>query len=140
MTPAALVLEMVERVWNGGDLEGLRDYYAPRFDHDGGTGSVEDLVRWHRDEARTWAGTAYVVLDCVGTEDSVALRWRATSTHVGPWGTRTPTESRVQWTGAHFFRVDHDRIVAMHSVTDRSDETTKLGVDMSPPELPRDEH
>jgi hypothetical protein len=44
MTPAALVLEMVERVWNGGDLEGLRDYYAPRFDHDGGTGSVEDLA------------------------------------------------------------------------------------------------
>jgi SnoaL-like polyketide cyclase len=139
MTPASLVLELVERVWNGGDLEGLPEYYAPTFDHDGGTGSLEELVVWHQEEARTWAGTAYVILDCVGTDEAVALRWRASSTHVGPWGSVPPTGGRVEWTGAHFFRVDNDRIVAMHSVTDRLYEATRLGVDISPPDLPREE-
>ena len=138
MTTASLVLELVERVWNGGDLEGLPEYYAPTFDHNGGTVSLEDLVEWHQDEARTWAGTSYVILDCVATEDSVALRWRASSTHVGPWRTVAPTGGRIEWTGAHFFRVDNDRIVAMHSVTDRRDEAAQLSARISPPE-PLDE-
>ena len=132
MTPASLVLELVERVWNGGDLEGLPEYYAPTFDHNGGTVSLEDLVEWHQDEARTWAGTSYVILDCVATEDSVALRWRASSTHVGPWRTVAPTGGRIEWTGAHFFRVQDGRIVAMHSLTDRLAKAVQLGVQMTP--------
>ena len=80
-----------------------------------------------------------MILDCVAGDDAVALRWRASSTHVGPWGGATPTGGRVEWTGAHFFRVDDDRIVAMHSVTDRLYEATRLGVDLTPPELPREE-
>ena len=134
MTPASLVLELVERVWNGGDLDGLSDYYAPRFEHDGGTTSLEELLAWHQQEARTWAGTSYVILDCVGNDEYAALRWRATSTHVGPWGTVPTNSRRVEWTGAHFFRVDGDRIVAMDSVTDRYDEATRLGVELTPPD------
>ena len=136
MTPASLVLELVERVWNGGDLDGLRDYYAPTFDHDGGTASIEGLTAWHQGEAQTWAGTTYVILDCVANEESVALRWRAASTHVGPWGKVQPTGRRVEWTGAHFFLVDNDKIVAMDSVTDRTDSARLLNVNISPPELP----
>ena len=134
MTPAALVLELVERVWNGGDLDGLTDYYAATFEHGDGTSSLEELLEWHQAEARTWAGTAYVILDCVSGEEYVALRWRATSTHVGPWGTVPTNSRRVEWTGAHFFRVEDDRIVAMHSVTDRYDEATQLGVELTPPD------
>jgi predicted ester cyclase len=66
----------------------------------------------------------------------VALRWRANSTHVGPWDLVPTTGRRVEWTGAHFFRVDGDRIVAMHSITDRFGKAMQLGVLMTPPELP----
>ena len=95
------------------------EYYADPFEHDDGTGTLAALREWHRDDAATWAGTAYVILDCVADDDSVALRWRATSTHVGPWGPVPPTGRRVEWTGAHFFRVEAGRIVAMHAVADR---------------------
>ena len=43
-------------------------------------------ARRHRDDKATWAGTAFSVLECVGSDDAVALLWQATSTHVGPWG------------------------------------------------------
>lgn len=138
MTPASLVLELVERVWNGGDLEALPEYYAATFEHDGGIGTLEELLAWHQDDAQTWAGSAYVILDCVASDDAVALRWRAASTHVGPWGPVPTTGRRVEWTGAHFFRVQDGRIVAMHSLADRFGQALQLGVQMTP-ELPLEE-
>ena len=88
-----------------------------------------------RTTARTWAGSSYVILDCVASEDAVALRWRASSTHVGAWGPVATTGRRVEWTGAHFFRVQDGRIVAMHSLEDRLAKAQQLGVQMTP-ELP----
>ncbi len=139
MTPASLVLDLVERVWNGGDLAALPEYFAPTFEHDDGTVSLDELLAWHHDEAQTWAGSSYVILDCVATDDSVALRWRASSTHVGAWGAIPTTGRRVEWTGAHFFRVQDDRIVAMHALADRLGKATQLGVRMTPPETPLEE-
>jgi predicted ester cyclase len=136
MTPASLVLDLVERVWNGGDLAALPDYFADPFEHDDGTGTVEQLVAWHRDDAETWAGTTYAVLDCVAGDDAVALRWRASSTHVGPWGSVPSTGRQVEWVGAHFFRVEDGRIVAMHALADRFDKAMQPGVPLTPPDAP----
>jgi predicted ester cyclase len=139
VTPAAsLVLDLVERVWNGGDLGELRTYFADPFDHDGGTGTLAELLAWHRDDAETWAGTTYAVLDWVAEGNAVALRWRATSTHVGGWGPVPPTGRRVEWVGTHFFRVEDGRIVAMYALADRFAQATQLGVRMTAPEGPVD--
>ena len=138
MTPASLVLELVERVWNGGDLDALPEYYAATFEHDGRVRTVDELRARLEDDARTWAGSSYVILDCVAGDDAVALRWRADSTHVGPWGAVATTGRKVEWTGAHFFRVQDGRIVAMHSLADRFTKARQLGVQMTP-ELPAEE-
>jgi predicted ester cyclase len=134
MTPSSLVLDLVERVWNGGDLDALADYYAPTFEHDGRPSTIEELREWHRDDAATWAGTEYSVLECVGTDDKVALLWHASSTHVGPWGPVPSTGRRVEWVGAHFFRVEGDRIVALRSLSDRFGKAIQLGAHLAPPE------
>ena len=134
--PAALVLDLVERVWNGGDLAALPDYFADPYEHDDGTGTVEQLVDWHRDDAETWAGTTYAVLDCVAADDHVALRWQASSTHVGPWGPVPSTGRRVEWVGAHFFRVEDGRIVAMQALADRFGKAMQLGGRITPREDP----
>jgi predicted ester cyclase len=139
MTPASLILDLVERVWNGGDLAALPDYYADPFEHDDGTSTVQELIAQHHDDAATWAGTSYVVLDYVADDISVALRWRATSTHVGPGGPLPSTGRRVEWVGAHFFRVDGGRIVAMYAVADRFGTAMQLGVHLTPPEPSRED-
>ena len=123
---------MVERVWNGGDLDALDAYYAATFEHDGRASTVDELRAWHRDDKATWAGTAFSVLQCVGSDDAVALRWRATSTHVGPWGPVPSPGREVEGVGAHFFRVQDGRIVAMHSLADRFGKALQLGVEMTP--------
>jgi predicted ester cyclase len=132
MTPASLVLELVERVWNGGDLEALSEYYASTFEYDGGISTLDELRSRLRDHGQTWAGSSFVILDCVATDDAVALRWRTSSTHVGPWGPVRPTGSRVEWTGAHFFRVQDGRIVATHFIEDRFAKAVQVGVKMTP--------
>ena len=136
MTPVSLVLDMVERVWNGGDLDALDTYYAASFEHDGRPSTVDELRAWHRDDKATWAGTAFSVIECVGSDDAVALLWRATSTHVGPWGQVPSTGRQVEWVGAHFFRVEGDRIVALRSLSDRFGKAIQLGAHLAPPELP----
>ena len=138
MTPASLVLELVERVWNGGDLEALPEYYAATFENNGRVRTVDELRAWHEDDAQTWAGSSYVILDCIGGDDAVAVRWRATSTHVGPWGPVATTGRKVEWSGAHFFRVQDGRIVAVHSLEDRFTKARQLGVQMTP-ELPAED-
>jgi predicted ester cyclase len=142
MTPSSLVLDLVERVWNGGDLDVLGDYYAPSFEHDGSPSTIAELREWHQEDRATWAGTAYSVLECVGNDESVALLWHATSTHVGPWGPVPSTGRRVEWVGAHFFRVEGDRIVALRSLSDRFGKAIQLGAHLAPaesPELPGDD-
>ena len=136
MTPASLVLDLVERVWNGGDLDALDNYYAESFEHDGRPSTVDELRAWLRDDRATWAGTAFSVLECVGSDDAVALLWRATSTHVGPWGPLPSTGRQVEWIGAHFFRVERDLIVAFRSVSDRFGKAIQLGAHLAPPEPP----
>ena len=133
MTPTSLVLDLVERVWNAGDLDALASYYAPSFDHDGRPSDVEQLRVWHEEDRATWAGTAFSVLECVGSDDAVALLWRATSTHVGPWGPVPSTGRKVEWVGAHFFRVEGDRIVAFRSLSDRFGKAIQLGAHLAPP-------
>ena len=116
MTPASLVLDLVERVWNGGDLDALADVLrADRSSTTAAPAPSTSCVAWHREDAATWAGTSYVVARLRRPDDAVALRWRATSTHVGPWGPVPTTGRRVEWVGAHFFRVEGGRIVAMHA-------------------------
>jgi hypothetical protein len=73
MTPTSLVLDLVERVWNAGDLDALDAYYAASFEHDGRASTVDELRAWHRDDKATWAGTAFSVIECVGSDDAVAL-------------------------------------------------------------------
>jgi predicted ester cyclase len=139
MSPASLVLDLVERVWNGGDLRALPEYFADPFEHDNGTGTLAELLAWHQEEAQAWAGTTYAVLDCVAAADAVALRWRASSTQVGPWGSVQSTGRRFEWVGAHFFRVEDGRIVAMHALVDRFGKAMQLGVRVTPPGAPPDD-
>ena len=96
--------------------------------------TVDELRAWHRDDKATWAGTAFSVIECVGSEDAVALLWRATSTQVGPSGPFPSTGRRVEWVGAHFFRVEGDRIVSLRSVSDRFGKAIQLGAHLAPPE------
>ena len=132
---ATAVRRLIDEVWNGGRLDLLADLYADPFDHDGRPGSVEELLEWHRADAVTWADTRYDIVRVVSDGEQVAVRWRASARQIGPWGPVQATGRTVTWQGAHFFRVDGGRIVAVVSVADGLGKALELGVQMVPPHV-----
>ena len=137
MTPASLVLDLVERVWNGGDLDALDNYYAASFEHDGRPSTVDELRAWLRDDRATWAGTAFSVLECVGSDDAVALLWRATSTHVGPWGRFRRPVARSSGSARTSSASSATASSPSAPLSDRFGKAIQLGAHLAPPEPPR---
>jgi predicted ester cyclase len=127
MSAESLVRELVETVWNGGRTEELDRFYAPRFDHGGRTDTVEALQAWHAEDAATWAECSYEIVTVVSDGEQVALRWRATARHVGPWGPIAPTGATISWDGVHFFVVRDERIVALWALSDMFRKAMQLG-------------
>lgn len=127
------VRALVQRVWNERRIDELDQFFAPTFDHDGATDTVEGLRAWHRDDAATWEAATYDVLDLVSDGEHVALRWSATATQVGAWGPVPPTGRRVTWRGAHFFTVRDGLVVGMAAMSDMFAKARQLGVEMTPP-------
>ena len=128
-----LVRRLIDDVWNDGRLQLLRELYADPFDHDGERGAVDDLLTWHDRDRTTWADTRYEVLRQVSDGEHVAVRWVATGRQIGTWGPVPPTGRTVSRQGAHFFRVDEDRIVDMVSLADALTTAMELGVEFLPP-------
>jgi predicted ester cyclase len=129
----ALVRRLIDEVWNGGQLDVLRELYADPFEHDGEHGTVDDLVAWHERDTATWADTSYEVLREVSDGESVAVRWRVTCRQIGQWGPVPPTGRTVTRHGAHFFRIADGRIVGMASLADALGAAVELGVEFIPP-------
>lgn len=127
MSAESVVRALVERVWNGGCTEELERFYAPAFDHGGRTDTVEGLRAWHVEDAATWADTAYEIVALVSDGEQVALHWRATARHIGPWGPIAPTGATISWDGVHFFVIRDERIVALWALSDLFRKGIQLG-------------
>jgi predicted ester cyclase len=132
----ATVRRLISDVWNDGRLDLLPELYADAFDHDGGRGSIDELVEWHRSDAETWADTRYEVVQEVSDGERVAVHWIASARHIGPWGPVPPTGTTISWPGVHFFRVADGRISEVVALADRLSKALALGVQMAPPQAP----
>lgn len=133
MSAEQIVRDLVERVWNQGNLDELEEFFAPSFDHGGRPDDVAGLRAWHEDDARTWARARYQIMGLVSQEDRVALRWRATAVHVGQWGPVPATGKTISWDGVHFFTVHNGQIVAVWAMADMFGKAQQLGVIFMPP-------
>ena len=133
MDDVDVVRRLVTDVWNGGRLELLDELFADPFDHDGRRDTVDGLRRWHAEDARSWADTRYDIVDVVAGDGRVAVRWRATARHIGPWGPVPATGREVSWDGVHIFTVSHGRIVGMAAIADRLTKALALGATIVPP-------
>jgi predicted ester cyclase len=126
------VVRELFRIWNEGRIEDLDRCLAPVVDHDGRRETVDELAEWHRREREVWAGTTYEVVALVSDGSCVAVRWRATATHVGPWGPVPATGLTVVWDGVHFFTVAGERVTSIWAMADRFAKAQQLGVAMAP--------
>lgn len=137
MSSEQIIRELVERVWNGGELDLIPQFFAKRFDHASPQGNRLDdpagVRAWHEQDAQLWAEQRFEILKLVGASGQVAMRWRATARQVGQWGPVPPTGKTISWEGVHFFTVRDGKIVAMWALADVFAKAMQLGAEMSPP-------
>jgi predicted ester cyclase len=128
------VVRELFRIWNEGRLDELDRCLAPTVDHGGRPEVIAELAEWHRRERDVWAGTTYELITLVSDGSDVAVRWRATATHVGPWGPVPATGRTVAWAGVHFFTVTDERVTSIWAMADMFSKAQQLGVVMTPAE------
>jgi predicted ester cyclase len=132
-TADRLVRELVSRVWNEGRFDDLDRYFAPSIDHGGQTQTVAEMREWLLAEHKVWTNNRYEILTLVSDSHQVAIHWRATARHSGPWGSVVASGKTITWDGAHFFDVHEGRITSMWAIGDRLAKALQLGVRMTPP-------
>ncbi len=111
----AVILRGYEEGWNRGDLNVLDEILAPDFQaHDPsapngvvGLGAVRELMTQIR---TAFPDVRREALDHVAHDDKVAVRWRVTGTHQGPFGAAAATGRRIEVTGITFYRFTEGRI------------------------------
>jgi predicted ester cyclase len=118
-------------IWNDGRVEQLARCLAPVVDHDGRSETLEEMAEWHRREHEVWAGTTHEIVALVSDGSSVAVRWRATATHVGTWGPVPATGRTVSWDGVHFLTVSDRRVTSLWAMADMFAKAQQLGVVMT---------
>jgi predicted ester cyclase len=130
---------LIERVWNGGELDRLPEFFAATIDHGGRPDDPAGLRAWHEQDALTWADQRFEIVSLVGSDaaadgvEHVAVRWRATARQIGQWGPVPPTGKTISWDGVHFFTLRDGRVIAMWAMADVFGKAMQLGAVMSLP-------
>ena len=130
----AIVLRLVERVWNGHDLSVVDDLFSSDFDNGPGRPAGPAFVRaWHRETRESFPDLRYTVEEIVAEGSRVALRWTATGTQLGAFGPIPPTGRVAAYGGVHFFTVEGGRITDLWSLNDTFSKVAQLGAQVIPP-------
>jgi predicted ester cyclase len=118
-----LVRSFHQELWGAGDVSAIDRYVAPGavVEMTGSEGATVEVLR--ADVERYVAAFDQVtteILDLVAHSDRVALWWRTSGRHVGPYGdiAPEPTGARITMEGVDFMTVADHHIVAMRSFWD----------------------
>ncbi len=131
----ATVLRLVERLWNGHDLDLADELFPPDFDNGPGRPAGPAFVKeWHRSTRDSFPDLRYTVDEILAEGCRVALRWTATGTQRGPFGPIPPTGKVATYGGVHFFRVEDGRITALWAINDTFGKILQLGAEVVPPQ------
>ena len=134
MSSESIIRELVERVWNQGELDLIPAIFAETLDHGGRTDDPAGLRAWHEQDALIWADQRFEIVSLVcDPSGQVAMRWRATAHHIGQWGPVRATGKTISWDGVHFFTVREGKVVAMWAIADVFGKAMQLGAALEPP-------
>ncbi len=122
-----------EEGWNRGRIEVLNEILAPDFRaHDpsvpGGEVGRNGVVAAFQAIRSAFPDSQREVCDYVGAGDRIAVRWRVTGTHLGPFNGMPPTGRAVDVTGITMYRIVDDRIAEEWVSMDNLGLLRQLGV------------
>jgi len=121
-----------DKAWNNGDVEALDDVLASDYQR---TGLLDNKIY-------DKAGMKNVILNvresfpdmhtsisqCVEDNDSIAILWTSTATHLGAYRGVPPTKKSIVTSGASFFSKQDDMIIRETETWDARDILSTLGI------------
>lgn len=130
-TNAGLVREYHERVWVRDDLTAIDDCWSasasvevPGFDSSTLDAIRDDIARYRG----AFTDVDALILDVIAQGNKVALHWRTSGLHVGPYGSVAATGRVITMEGMDIFRVEDGLIVECQSLWDGLSVYEQLGV------------
>lgn len=128
---AEIVRKYIDKVWNKGDLQALEELTAPFFSYQLGGQPPIDRAGMSQFLATTrlaFPDWGVEVLELVVQGELVAVRWRGTVTHGGPFHGIPPTGRRVHVSGINMYRIAEGKIAAEWEEMDSLGMLRQLGV------------
>ncbi len=130
----AVVLRLVERVWNGHNLDLVDELFAADFDNGPGQPRGPAPVKeWHRSTRESFPDLCYSVEEVLAEGNRLALRWTASGTQRGRFGPIPPTGKVATYAGVHFFTVEEGLISDLWATNDTLGKVIQLGAEVVPP-------
>ncbi len=128
-----LVRRFHHELWGAGDLTAIDRFVAPDAvtAMTGFEGSTVDVLR---EDVERYVGAfddvMTEIVDLIAQGDRVALWWRTSGRHVGPYGdiAPQPTGRRITMEGVDFLTVAGERIVAVRSFWDAAEVYRQFGL------------
>jgi predicted ester cyclase len=121
------------RLWAEGDLTAIDEYVDPAAVTmmTGFEGASVDVIREDVERYRIgFDDVSTEIVELLGDGDRVAMWWRTSGTHVGPYGdiAPTPTGRRITMEGVDFFTVTGDTISGLRSFWDAAEVYRQFGL------------
>jgi steroid delta-isomerase-like uncharacterized protein len=129
-TNAAIVRDLLDAIWNRGELSGIETWVAP--DHADHGPDATDVGRAHMAQEANEYRIAFPDLqmtfeDQISEADRVVTRWTATGTNLGPFQGMPPTGRPARVSGIFINRVVGGQIAETWSSYDRLGLMQQLG-------------
>jgi predicted ester cyclase len=110
-----------DELWSEGQLTVTEELVAADHVHHvggdelQGPDGVKGAVTWLRN---AFPDLRFEINDLISDGDLVAVRWKASGTHLGEFDDLQPTGRRVEWTGADWLRLRDGQIVEVWAFPD----------------------
>ncbi|RWR17269.1 hypothetical protein D8Y23_11905 [Microbacterium enclense] len=128
---AEIVRDYHERVWVLDDLTAIDEHWSPSASVavTGFDSSTLDAIRADAERYRgAFIDVDAQILDIIAEGDKVALHWRTSGRHVGPYGSVGATGRVITMEGMDIFRLADGLIVDCQSLWDGLSVYEQLGV------------
>jgi steroid delta-isomerase-like uncharacterized protein len=133
MDATTTVTSFHQRLWGDGDLAAIDEFVHPDAvtEMTGFSGSTVDVLR---EDVERYVGAftdvSTEILRTITQGDQVAMWWRTTGTHVGPYGdiAPEPTGKPITMEGVDFLTVTDGRITEVRSFWDAAEVYRQFGL------------